>query len=234
MIRSPDRVTYVRGHADESVHVMRRNRSQAAPAPDPALMALVETAGARARAAATFQDAIAAVLEDVANTVGWKCGHAWVTSEAMAGTWVSSGLWFPDDGIGLGGLRHACVEAQPFPARGHLALALHLGGTQWVGDLSGLTGTPLHDAAHTAGVVAAVACPVYGQGHPIAILEWYLATSDTPSADIPNALGHLSSVLSEVAERPVRRGADEGTYLGVRETVRWVTEEGVVSRVLTC
>lgn len=217
--------------------VLRRNRPERVPAPeppDPELMTLVETTGAKARAAETLHDAMRVVLEDVSDTAGWTAAHAWVTGD-RPGTWVSSGLWHPVDGIGLGGLRHACVDAPSFSARGHLALALHLQGTQWVGDLGGLTGTQIHAAATAAGVVAAIACPVYVDGRAVAILEWYLSHGSRPSPDVPHVLGHLSGVLSEVAERPVRRVPEPGTYVGLGETLRWVTEDGVMSRLLaTC
>lgn len=214
--------------------MLRRNRPERATPepPNPALMTLVETTGAKARAATTLHDAISAVLEDVEVTAGWTAAHAWVPAE-QRGTWVSSGLWHPVDGIGLGGLRHACVNALPFTARGHLALALHMESTKWVEDLSGLTGTPLHEAALAAGVVAAVACPVYADGRAVAILEWYLSDHRPPPADVPHVLGHLSGVLTEVAERPVRTAPPQGTYAGMGETLRWVTEDGVMSRLLT-
>lgn len=212
--------------------MFRRNRAEATAPPDPALMTLVETTGAAARAARDFREAVEVVLRQVSDTAGWNAGHAWVPSD-VPGAWTSLGIWHPDDGIGLGGLRRACVESPPLQARGHLALALHLEGTQWVGDLSGMLGTPIHDAAQAAGIAAALACPVLVAGVPIAILEWYLPDATRPSPDVANVLGHLSGVLSEVAERPVRRVADQGRNT-VRETLRWVTEEGVVSRLLTC
>ncbi|HEV2888784.1 MAG TPA: hypothetical protein VGX28_00250 [Frankiaceae bacterium] len=193
-------------------------------------MALVEEAGSSARCAASLRDAVAAVLEAVAVAANWPAAHSWDAAEA--GTeWVSSGLWFPDDAIGLGILRRASVEAPPAPARGHLALALHLQGTQWVPDLSGTIGTDRYDAAVAAGMRSAVACPVYAHGRPVAILEWYLATSERPAPDVVNVLGHLSAVLSEVAERPVVVPAPRAD---LREAVRWATEEGVMARLLTC
>lgn len=174
-------------------------------------MHLVETTGAKARAAGSFDDAMAAVISDVADATGWLAGHAWVPA-AVEGAWVSSGVWHPVDGMRLGGLRRACMETLPIPARGHVAMALLLQGTRWVGDLSGLIGTPLHDAATAAGVKAAVACPVYVGGHAVAVLEWYLDDTEPVHADVPNVLGHLSAVLSEVAERPVRDVVEQGTY----------------------
>jgi hypothetical protein len=163
-------------------------------------MRLVETTGAAARGAADLRSAIALVLEDVAVAGRAKAGHAWVPA-ARAGDWASSGLWFPDDGIGLGALRRACTDAPPGPPRGHLALALARQATQWVGDLDGLAGTAVHDAAVRAGVAGAVACPVYAGGVPVALLEWYVATPARPAADVAHVLGHLSGVLTEVAER---------------------------------
>jgi hypothetical protein len=182
--------------------MVRRNRSERVASPDPALMRLVETTGAAARGAADLRSAMALVLEDVAVAGGWQAGHAWVPA-AMPDAWVSSGLWFPDDGIGLGALRRACVDAVPGPVRGHLALALRRQATQWVGDLDGLAGTAVHAAAGHAGIVGAVACPVFAGGVPVALLEWYVATPARPAADVAHVLGHLSGVLSEVAERPV-------------------------------
>lgn len=195
-------------------------------------MTLVETTGAAARAADSFADAISVVLREVADTAGWSAAHAWVPAEH--GNWVSLGQWYPDDGIALGELRRACVEAPPAPARGHLALALHLEATQWVNDLSGWTGSARYDAAVAAGIVAAVACPVYAHGVPVAILEWYVASHQRPSPDVAHVLGHLSTVLAEVAERPVRQIPDQGRMKGVRETLKWVTEDGVMARLLTC
>jgi hypothetical protein len=220
---------------DDNVTVIRRNRQERATAPeppDPALMTLVETTGAKARAATSLHEAISIVLEDVEVTAGWAAAHAWVPGE-QHGTWVSSGIWHPVDGIGLGGLRHACVETSPITARGHLALALHMESTKWVEDLGGLTGTPIHEAATAAGVVSAIACPVYAGGRAVAILEWYLSTGRPPSADVPHVLSHLSGVLSEVAERPVRTAPSQGRNAGIGEILRWVTEDGVMSRLLT-
>ena len=211
---------------------MRRRRYEAGVAPpDPRLMALVETTGAAARAAASFADAVSLVLQDVAVATDWPAAHAWLAGDEP-NTWVSSGLWFPDDAIGLGALRRACVDAPPTPARGHLALALHLQGTQWVPDLGGMLGTERHGAAEAAGMRSAVACPVYANGRAVAILEWYLATSSRPAPDVAHVLGHLSSVLSEVAERPVVVPSQPSPL--TREAVRWVTEEGVLARLLTC
>lgn len=198
-------------------------------------MALVETSGAAARAAASFADAVAVVLQDVAVAADWPAAHAWFAADEP-NTWVSSGLWFPDDAIGLGALRRACVESPATQARGHLALSLHLQGTQWVPDLSGMLGTACHDAAEAAGMRSAVACPVYAGGRAVAILEWYLATSARPAPDVAHVLGHLSGVLSEVAERPVVVLPPQPSPLSrlTGEAVRWVTEEGVLARVLAC
>jgi len=194
-------------------------------------MALVETTGAKARAAADLPAAIAAVLEDIAVAAEWPAAHAWLGTDEP-NTWVSSGLWFPDDAIGLGRLRRSCVEAPPTQARGHVALALHMEATQWVSDLGGMRGTARYEAAVAAGMRSAVACPVYAHGRPVAVLEWYLATSDRPAPDVAHVLGHLSGVLSEVAERPV---VVPGQRASVHEALRWVTEEGVVARLLlTC
>ena len=179
----------------------RKRGSRAGVAPDHRLMGLVERTGASARAAETLLDAVAVVLEDVATAAGWPAAHAWVASGDAA--WVSSGLWFPDDAIGLGQLRRACVDAAPEPARGHLALALKLQATQWVPDLDGLDGTARHDAALAAGLRTALACPVYAHGRAVAVLEWYLADTEPPAPDVAHVLGHLSGVLSEVAERAV-------------------------------
>jgi hypothetical protein len=199
---------------DDDVLVIRRNRAEAlAPPPDPTLMTLVETTGAKVRAADSLHDALGIVLRDVGDTAQWSAGHALVP--AGFGLWMSSGLWYPDDGIGLGGLRTTCVEAPPASARGHLALAVH-------------------DAASAAGIVAAVACPVYADGKAVALLEWYLTSARQPSPDVAHVLGHLSGVLSEVAERPVRAVPEQGRINHVREALRWVTEDGVVSRLLTC
>ena len=195
-------------------------------------MTLVETTGASARAAATLHDAIEVVLRDVADTAGWAAGHAWVPDRADG--WVSLGAWYPEDGIALGELRRACVEAPAAPVRGHLALALHMEATQWTADLGALAGTAMHEAARAAGVVAAVACPVYAAGRAVAILEWYLTDDRRPSPDVAHVLGHLSTVLTEVAERPVRLIPAQGRMTNIRETLRWVTEEGVMARLLTC
>jgi hypothetical protein len=212
--------------------VFRRQRASVVPPPDPALMRLVETTGATARAAADLPAAIAVVLSEVAGATGWTVGHAWVPA-GEPGAWVSSGLWFPDDGIGLGALRRVCAEAPPAPARGHLALALHLEGTQWVGDLAALAGTPMHDAAVAAGVAAAVACPAYAHGRPVALLEWYLPSTRRPGPDVAHVLGHLAGVLAEVAERPPVTAAvpAQRSRESVRDTLRWVTEDGVLSRL---
>lgn len=213
--------------------MFKRKRAETAPPPDPALMTLVETTGAAARAATDLREAIGVVLRDVSDTAGWTAGHAWVPGDDP-GTWVSLGVWHPEDGMALGGLRRACVEAMAGPARGHLALALHLQGTQWTSDLSGWTGTSVYDAAVSAGIVSAIACPVYVGGKAVALLEWYLTDDERPSPDIAHMLGHLSGVLSEVAERPVVQAIPEQGTTSVRETLRWVTEEGVVARLLTC
>jgi len=210
--------------------MFRRKRPAPGAKPDPRLATLVETTGASARAAASFADAMAVVLRDVAVAADWPAAHAWVAGEEN--TWVSSGLWFPDDAIALGQLRRACVEADPTPPRGHLALALHLQATQWVHDLEGMLGTARHDAAVEAGMRSAVACPVYAHGRAVAILEWYLDSSERPAPDLAHVLGHLSGVLTEIAERPAVTVPVQRSYL--REARRWVTEEGVVARLLTC
>jgi hypothetical protein len=183
--------------------VKRRNRAEpAVPAPDRALMRLVETTGAAVRSASGFRRAVGLVLDDVAVTAGWQAAHAWVPADT-AGVWRSYGLWYPDDGIGLGGLRTACCDSPPVAPRGHLALALHMESTQWAVDLGPLAGTPVHDAATGAGIVSAVACPVYAHdGRAVALLEWFLGTPRPPSPDVAHVLGHLSSVLTEVYERP--------------------------------
>ncbi|HEX8001679.1 MAG TPA: hypothetical protein VF519_03175 [Mycobacteriales bacterium] len=197
-------------------------------------MTLVEETGASARAAASLPEAIAVVLEAVAVAADWPAAHAWLAA-AEPNTWVSSGLWFPDDAIGLGALKRSCVGAPPTPARGHLALALHMEATQWVADLSGMLGTSRYDAAMAAGMRSAVACPVYANGRAVAILEWYLTSSERPAPDVAHALGHLSGVLSEVAERPVVVAAPPSPpspRAPLGEAVRWVTEEGVLARLL--
>lgn len=212
--------------------MFRRTRSVATvPPPDPALMTLVETTGAAARAAESFREAVERVLRDVAATSGWAAGHAWMPA---GDGWTSMGLWCAEDGTALDGLRRACVESPAAPVRGHLALALHLETTQWVADLGGLSGTPAHDAATAAGLVSALACPVYSRGVPIALLEWYAADDRRPSPDVAHVLGHLSTVLTDVAERPVRAIPEQGRMRDVRETLRWVTEDGVMARLLTC
>jgi hypothetical protein len=212
----------------------RKRAADAVPPPDPALLTLADTCGAAARATGSLREAVDVVLGQVADATGWAAGHAWVPGDEP-GTWVSAGLWHPEDGMAMGGLRHACEVAAPAPARGHLALALHLETTQWVGDLSGLTGTDLHDAAAAAGVVAAVACPVYVAGVPVALLEWYLMSDRPLSPEVAHVLGHLSAVLTEVAERPaVHHIPSQGRMPSVRETLRWVTEDGVLERLLTC
>lgn len=226
------------GHSADLVDVKRKNRPEGAYVPDPALMTLVETTGAAARAAAGLREAIAVVLEAVAVTADWPAGHAWLAGDEPR-TWVSSGLWFPDDAIGLGELRRACVEGPPTSARGHLALALHMEATQWVADLGGMIGTERHDAATAAGMRSAVACPVYANGRAVAILEWYLSTSQRPAPDVAHALGHLSGVLTEIAERPAipaprEPDTDDARTSRLRDAVRWVTEDGVLSRLLTC
>jgi hypothetical protein len=170
------------------------------------------------------------VLRDVAEAADWPAAHAWVPG-AQPNTWVSSGLWFPDDAIGLGALRRACLDAEAGPARGNLALALHLEATQWVSDLGGLRGTGRYDAAVAAGLRSAVACPVYARGRAVAILEWYLTSPERPGPDIAHALAHLSAVLSEVAERPVPMPVP-AQRSALAEVVRWVTEEGVTARLL--
>jgi hypothetical protein len=194
-------------------------------------MSLVETTGAAARSARDFRTAVGIVLEDVATTAGWRAAHAWVPA-AEPGQWVSSRLWFPDDGIGLGGLREACTEAPASGVRGHLALALHMQATQFAADLGALRGTPIGVAAEDAGMVAAVACPVIAHGRTVAILEWYTGSDTPPPPDFAHVLGHLSSVLSEVHERPAVCAPAQRTYGSLRETLRWVTEDGVMARLL--
>jgi hypothetical protein len=61
----------------------------------------------------------------------------------------------------------------------------------------------MHDAAVEAGVVAALACPVFSGGRAVALLEWYSASAVPPPPDVAHVLGHLSGVLSEVYERVV-------------------------------
>jgi hypothetical protein len=183
--------------------VMRRNRPERAPDPDPTLMTLVETSGAAARAASGFHEAVAAVLESVAVSAGFQAGHALVPADAN-GKWVSARLWFPDDGIGLGALRRACVEAPAAAVRGHRALALHLEATHWAGDLEALAGTAVYQAASAVGIVAAIACPVFSEGRVVALLEWFSSSAAPPAHDLAHSLGHLSGVLTEVYERPAR------------------------------
>jgi hypothetical protein len=70
-------------------------------------------------------------------------------------------------------------------------------------------------------------------GDPVALLEWYLPTDERPSPDVAHVLSHLSAVLTEVAERPVHTVPPQGRLKGVRETLQWVTEDGVMARLLT-
>lgn len=189
------------GGTDSSFMFRKSRTGETVPAPDPGLMRMVERTGAAARAAGSFREAVATVLDDVATTAHWPAAHAWVPAH-VAGTWESFGLWFPDDGIGLGELRAAVCQSVPAPPRGHLALALHLSSTQWTADLAALAGTPVHEAASRAGIVAALACPVYAGSRPVALLEWYMASPHPLSPDVAHVLGHLSGVLSEVFERP--------------------------------
>lgn len=188
--------------------MFRRNRAAATAPPDPALLTLVDTTGAAARRSRDLTAAIGVVLRDVADTAGWSAGHAWAPG-AEPGTWTSLRLWHPDDGIALGVLRRACFESAPGPARGHLAHALHLQGPRWTADLGALAGTPVHEAARSVGVVAAIGCPVYAYGTPVALLEWYLADARPPGAEVPYVLAHLAGVLGEVAARPVVHGVPE-------------------------
>jgi hypothetical protein len=210
--------------------MFRKTRPEAVPAPDPGLMRMVETTGAAARAAGTFRDAVAVVLDDVATRAGWPAAHAWLPA-AAPGAWESSGLWFPDDGIGLGELRSAVCDSAPAPPRGHLALALHLSSTQWAGDLGALAGTAIGDAATRASIVAALACPVFAGGRPVALLEWYLASPRRLSPDVAHVLGHLSGVLSEVFERPAVVTAPVVSYVvPVPRRVPWPIDALVPSR----
>lgn len=207
---------------------LRKRAAGALPPPNAAVLMLVDRCGEAARAAADLHGAIDVVLRGVADATGWAAAHAWVPA-GIPGLWVSSGLWYADDGIALGGLRRACEEAAPAAVRGHLALALHRESAQWTGHLGGLAGTGRDDAAARAGVVAAIGCPVYSARQPRALLEWYHVDDRRPASDIAYALAHLSAVLTEVAERTVvRYAAGPGRIPSVREALDWVTEDGAV------
>jgi hypothetical protein len=100
-----------------------------------------------------------------------------------------------------------------------------------------MRGTPRHDAAVAAGIRSAVACPVYSKGEPIALLEWYVASPHRPGPELEQVLGQLAAALAEVYERPryAVPGPRRETRPGVRDALRWVTEDGVLSRLLlTC
>ncbi|MDQ1713191.1 MAG: hypothetical protein QOE45_2641 [Frankiaceae bacterium] len=181
--------------------MVRRNRNLWVTIPERALMHLVEWTGAAARGAGDLHTAMGVVLRDVAAERGYVAGHAWVPA-GPSDSWQSSGLWVGPDETRLHALRNACAGTSAGPVGGHLALALERQATQWVGDLDALRGSAVHSAASAAGIVGAVACPVFAGGEAVALLEWYVATPARPVADLPHALGHLSGVLSEVAERP--------------------------------
>lgn len=203
---------------DEPHYVfLRRPAADASRAPNRALVTLVERTAAAARRAADLRAAIDVVLRDVADVAGWTAGHAWVPG-TEPGTWVSSRLWHPEDGLALGGLRRACVEAPAGPAFGHLSRALSRQASEWTPDLAE---TPVAAAAAGAGVVAVVGCPVYAAGAPVAVLEWYLATAERPSPEVTHVLGHLAVVLGEVAEqRQVPYVPEQGTMSDGRTGAR--------------
>jgi hypothetical protein len=166
-------------------------------ATDTRLRDLVHDAAADVSAAPGIYAAMRVVVEQVATRLGWAVGHAWVVDDVCA--WRSAGVWYDTDPDSYTDLGVASLEAPPGLARGHLALALHLGVPEWTNGLE--VGGTRAAIAMWAGLRGAVAAPVFVDGEVVALMEWFLTDDRCPSGETFDALGELAALAGQAAAR---------------------------------
>jgi hypothetical protein len=167
---------------------------------DVRLFDLLDEAAVAVDAAPGIAGAMRHVVEQVGRTLGWQVGHAWLVDDVCA--WRSAGVWYDTDPEAYTSLGVASLEAPPGLARGHLALALHLGVPEWTNGLD--VGGSRAAIAMWAGLRGAVAAPVFVDGEVVALMEWFLTDDRCPNADTFAALGRLAALVGAAASRDVR------------------------------
>jgi GAF domain-containing protein len=155
------------------------------------LTTIADAAGRSAPVRAALQ----AALDGVCATLGFPAGHAYLYDAAL-GELVSSPLWHVTNPFRFGALMRVTAATSVIPGIGLVGRVYATGEPVQLSVIHDDPGFRRSRVALTAGLRAAVGCPVVVAGQVVAVLE-FLAPRPLP--DDPELLAFLRGVAAAVA-----------------------------------
>ena len=190
------------------------------PPPDRAarLLHLLQRSAVASNQADRVEDAIARVLADVCELLGWETGHGWLTPEDGPGGFDPTGIWHPADGERFSPLRDATprgrIEPQPV-LRPHLFAGIPLlwgvgldeDGPPRVHLSSGRTipveemAWPRMRVAWDCGLRSFFLVPIRIRDETVGVLELGSVRREVIDSELVETLGQVGTQLGRVFER---------------------------------
>ena len=184
---------------DANTHLEERVRERTAS------VHLLQNVVIAANEAKTVDEVLVSCIDEVCAYGGWLCGHAFLRDES-GGELRATGIWGSKRAKDLEPLRKATTGAAFGSVFGAPPGVLKSGETVWRRGPGGNAKRRRAPEAAAAGVRSVIGCPVRLEGEIVALLEFFSAEVDPPSADTLDILNHIGTQVGRVVER--RRAED--------------------------
>jgi len=154
-----------------------------------------------ANESATLEEAVRKTLSNVCEFKDWPVGHAYVLSDKLPNTLVSSSIWYVTDPEKFRTFQQITEQSSFEHGIGLPGRVMASGKPDWIVDVTLDPNFPRAQLARDIGVKAGFACPVFANDKVIAVLEFFAPVSVQPDRALLNTLIHVGIQIGRVAER---------------------------------
>ena len=165
----------------------------------------------------TVKEATSSVLAEIATHLGWDLGSFWLVDRATE-RMTAVAVW--PNGPDTTPFQAATLSRQFAKGEGLPGKVWKSRQVEWVADASSVKEFPRAEAAHTDGVRAAVAFPVFAGSVFVGVIEFFSHAIRQPDALMQRTLAGLGFQIGEFIERKRAMEAERTTELRTAATVQ--------------
>jgi PAS domain S-box-containing protein len=194
---------------------------------------LLQTAAVAANEAASPEEAMQSVLDEVCRQLDWPVGHAYMRDDAL-GPLTSSEIWHDNDPATFGSFREVSRHAEIGAGVGLTGRVLATGVPDWATEIDeDAMFTRTHDAV-AAGLRSGFAFPVRVGREVVAVMEFFSLRRTPRDEELLRVLAHIGNQLGRVVERSRGEQALRDAYEREKEaTKRLLALDEMKNSILT-
>lgn len=161
---------------------------------------LLKKAATAANEAESISEGLQKCLDEICNYTGWPLGHVYTYSTDID-VLVSSGIYHIKDKGRFGEFLQQSMAVCIVPGEGFIGEVYKDSTPMWVMNVGSSSIHCRNEAANRAGLVVALAFPIFVGRNAVGVMEFYSEKPQIPDENMLSVMGNIGKQLGQVIER---------------------------------